>query len=540
MIAIDRLGEFNPQLFRELKSKISGRNVAIMVAVTVAVQVLVLFFQHTRVASYSLTENNYFCQEIRDYQCVRDAAKNVLINWPKWWANTSAMVSWLMFGLLFLAGIYLLASNFSQEEKRGTLDFIRLAPQQARTILIGKFVGVPILVYLGVALAVPLQLYAALLGEMAISHVVAWDILMVAAALLFYAVSVLAVLWMKVPAFALTGGMSYLVFLVVQNSFHWYPYETVGGRLPEYSGAGSGNSWYGMVVGDRLAYYLLFSVLCAVGTYCLYQMLCRRYHQPQAAVLSKVQSYAFSLLIHLFLLGFYFYRSFEITENEAKLSFHAPFNLINADFVNYHNNFADFLLIVVGLAWFFLLIPVLLPSRQSLVEWSRYRSLRLGWRLLLVEERSPAMLAVAVNVAIASLVWLVPISCRLQGMALGKLLIGAGLMTILAVLYSSIAHWISFWSVRNRPAWMAGAIFSLTALPVLGVSMMTAAVAMSAQDNPLFLMTPFLWISIQRVRILSAVLILVLLTAVSVWVNMQLRRSLQKFGRTESSQHLAT
>ena len=67
----------------------------------------------------------------------------------------------MTFALLTI-GSYLLLSNLDKEQRRGTLNFIRLSPRSATNILGGQLMGAPILVYLAIALALPLQLKAGL------------------------------------------------------------------------------------------------------------------------------------------------------------------------------------------------------------------------------------------------------------------------------------------------------------------------------------------------------------------------------------------
>jgi hypothetical protein len=75
-------------------------------------------------------------------------------------------------------------------------------------------------------------------------------------------------------------------------------------------------------------------------------------------------------------------------------------------------------------------------------------------------------------------------------------------------------------------------------LPVIGASLISFGISVSR--NPLFLLSPFVWTSIEGVSGFVGLLILGLLSAVTIWVNMQVRKSLQKVGRSESFQHLAT
>jgi hypothetical protein len=540
MIKFDRIGDFNPQLLRELKSRLSWRNGLMAIAISLVSQVMLLLSQFSKLPNSTSDrpwDSTEYCLAVVKDKCTRDALGNILINWPKWWGEVAVNNSWLLVYGLIVGGVYLLASSFSQEEKRGTLNFIRLTPQKASTIFVGKLLGVPVLVYLGAALALPLQFYATLQGSISLLNVLSWDILMISVALLLYLGAILATLWFNAQSILLAGSSAFIAYQVASSSLCWH-------HRNNYN-SGSGTAWYGLPIANHLSFYLLFAALTTVGIYWLYCALERRYAQAQSTVLSKAQSYAWTAMLHLFFMGFYFYRIDTISKHLVKggtgtkiaLTFHPPFGFALTSSMN---GFADAVLGVFGWVWLMLLIPLLLPSRQSLIEWSRYHSARLlrSGSTLFWADRSPAVLAVALNVIIASLIWIPMIYIHTRGAGLGKLLLGAAITVVLMMLYSSIAHWILFWPVNNRPLWIAGIIGGLVMLPVIGASMISFGI--SSSRNPLFLLSPFVWTSIQGVSGFVGLLILGLLCAVTIWVNMQLQKSLQKVGRSESFQHLAT
>jgi hypothetical protein len=113
---VNRIGEVNPQLFREIKGRLNVRNVAIAITTSLLGQLLLLLYWYVSLNGYKLQV----------------------------FATLSAII---LFALL-VAGSYLLISDLAREERRGTLNFIQLSPQSAHNILIGKMLGVPILLYL--------------------------------------------------------------------------------------------------------------------------------------------------------------------------------------------------------------------------------------------------------------------------------------------------------------------------------------------------------------------------------------------------------
>jgi hypothetical protein len=157
---LDRIGEYNPQLMREIKSRVSWRNVIIMAFVSFVSQMMVLIGQSSKLPVMKAKQSYYNTQycfykdhsDMYPGNCKLDAADLPIIDWLKWWSDTALGLSTVMVCGLFAGGVYLLASNFSQEERRGTLNFIRLTPQQASSVIGGKLAGVPLLVYMGIAL----------------------------------------------------------------------------------------------------------------------------------------------------------------------------------------------------------------------------------------------------------------------------------------------------------------------------------------------------------------------------------------------------
>jgi hypothetical protein len=524
MLNFRHIGEWNPQLLRELKSRLNWRNGSIAMAVSVVGQLLLLLSQFSKLPGNSQPKymNSGYCLTIMVDECDNDSFGNVLVNWPQWWTDVSVNISWLMFLGLFVGGVYSLASSFSQEEKRGTLDFIRLTPQKASTILLGKLFGVPILVYLGTALALPLQFHAVNQANISLIHVLSWDVLMVAVAFMLYLGAMLVTMWFKAQSILLAAAALLAAYQVISLGLYWS-----NRSYSIYSR--SDVEWYGMVLGNRLSYYLVFTGLAIAGIYWLYQALERRYLQPQSTVLSKGQSYLWSLMFHLFAIGFFFSSYSYGDEAKNRLLFHVPFDFGRG---NSSSSFGAVVLVTFGLFWLLLLVPVLLPSRQSLVEWSRHGSAKTHWlRSLVWDDKSPAVLAVAINMAIVSMVWLIAIALSPNRSSLPKMLLGCLITMTLVAIYSSIAHWVLFWPVNNRPAWITGIVGGLVFLPLVGAEFIPWI------KDFLYLFSPFLWESIRNIPFFGVLLVWGLQLPVLAWLTMWLRKVLTKVGHSESYQN---
>jgi hypothetical protein len=148
------------------------------------------------------------------------------------------------------------------------------------------------------------------------------------------------------------------------------------------------------------------------------------------------------------------------------------------------------------------------------------------------------MLAVAINMAIATIIWLPP-SLLMHGSdrAMPKILLGIGMSTALVVIYSAIAHWCLFWKVNQRHAWTVGIIGGLVILPVVFGALLNVS---SSGNNPAFLFSPFLWTSIKQVPGFVSVGVFLALLGAMIWLNLRLWGVLKKIGRSESFRHLAT
>ncbi len=169
---VEQLGNWNPQLLRELKGRLKFQNIVLTVIVSLASQCLLLLNFWSWLPSHESKTSPYCTVEVRALdngivslpKCVSNGLGQIDINWPLWWSNVFQSLSLLVPLILIIGGAGLLIINLVLEERRGTLNFIRLSPQPSQNILLGKLLGVPVLLYLGIALFVPLHLFSALYG----------------------------------------------------------------------------------------------------------------------------------------------------------------------------------------------------------------------------------------------------------------------------------------------------------------------------------------------------------------------------------------
>jgi ABC-type transport system involved in cytochrome c biogenesis permease component len=309
--------------------------------------------------------------------------------------------SYLLFILMATAGVYAIASSFYQEEQQGTLDCLRLAPCKASTILMGKLLGAPVLVYLAGICALPLQLYTAQVAKISLLTILTWDLEIFGLLAIFYLGAAVLTLRFKTLPIVLavsTGGLSCLLIIVKLISEPWsHPVQ-----------------WYGISWTDPLLTFLAIAALAGIVIYWLYRVLERTYDRA-ATILSRRYSYLWSLNYHLFLLGLCLTHHNYDTGGIFGLSFDASLQTIQA-MESGHPIYGD----LPGLFWsllsFWLLsiIPILLPKDGIFRSFAKQKFTKSSWlKMMLLEDRSPAILAVLVNLGIALTVWSIPVLLRL-------------------------------------------------------------------------------------------------------------------------------
>ena len=175
---IDRVGDWNPQLFRELKGRLTPKSLGLMALVSGIAQSMV-YFSFFSSLPYQAQKTSHYCVGTApdgwspdDYLynsthwCLRDALGNITtINWHLWWTEMFATIAVMGFFAVLIGGTYLLIQDLSKEQRQGTLNFVTLTPQGALSIALGKILGVPTFVYGVVAFALPLHLISGLKGD---------------------------------------------------------------------------------------------------------------------------------------------------------------------------------------------------------------------------------------------------------------------------------------------------------------------------------------------------------------------------------------
>lgn len=496
---IDRLGDWNPQLLRELKGKLKTRNIVVASAISMGFQLLLYLFYESLLPITRNTSNPYCTGSVLDSysgaECLKDALGNVIINWQPWWLDIFICMSIIGIFALLVGGAYLLIADLSKEESRGTLNFLRLSPQSARSILLGKILGVPIILYFLVLLAMPLHFAAALGAGIPLILLLAFYTILIASCAFFYSGALFYGLVSSAlggfQAGLFSGGVLFFLWLMsiltmnqytgsIGNVADWLTLFYPGKMLSYLVNATpvatevdylpleqvTHISWYGLSLWQNPILGIFFILLnFGIWTYWLGKGLKRRFHNPIATGLSKGQSYLLTASLMTTMAGFSLPQEYEVQGNIILLFF---FQLV----------------LFLGL------IAALSNHRQALQDWARSRSTRgkggngnllkdLVWG-----EKSPATVALGINLVIASLILLSLLLLSPFGSSTIYLSLGVFFHVSVILIYASVAQLILMATMPKRTIWAIAGVGGLMILPLI--------IALLFQIDPNN--QPFLWL----------------------------------------------
>ncbi|MBL1211040.1 ABC transporter permease [Geminocystis sp. GBBB08] len=549
---VDNVGEWNPQLFREVKGRLTLKTITIVSLASIIGQFLLyLYFEGmlpTIEGSYSRYCTNM--TEVQPYSsnfalCSKDLLDNVQIIKELWWLDLFITMSVIGVFVLLVVGSYMLMADVSKENSRNTLNFIRLTPQSALTILGGKMLGVPILVYLFGILAIPLHLTAGLKANIPFSLIIGFYLTLSASCVFFYSVSLLFSLvseglgnfqgWFGSMAIffflsTMTGvamearnftGTSFdwiivfnpMIFLAYLVKSTFLSPDTVG--YLSFDGLNSLN-WYGNFWWKNSVIGLMLIIAnYGIWTFWLWQGIKRRFHNPSETLISKYHSYLISACFIVFNLGFTLQEINSYSRSDGKIISLQIFNFF----------------------FFLLIIAALTPPRQSLQDWSRFPHENSSNHQniisdLLLGEKSPSPLAVAVNIGIVTLYTIPSIlifpfeESKLS--IIGGLFLGATMMMI----YATVFQLLLMMKNKKRTLIASGVVGGLIISPSFFALMILRE---SHQSFPLvWLFSAFPFATIHQVSSFAILGSLLTQIMVIIGVNYQLKRVLNKVGISET------
>lgn len=588
--------EVNPQIFRELKGRLKPRNILIAVAMSLVGQFLV-FTSFARLIpteqymavekycrlqpTYSLYQKEYYQvqNQISPYyqvkpkpspeqlkelqsrakelqQLIDDKCPVDQINFQQWWLDQwphiFVWLSMFAFFLLLAVGAYMLIDDLAKEERRGTLNFIRLSPQSAQSVLIGKMLGVPILLYIAAIVALPFHLWAGLSANIPAGEIFSFYAVVIASCAFFYSAALLFGLgtaWLGGFQPWLGAG-TILIFLIAFNNrqidhspYDWlnlfnpsfllpYLLDRAGSTyldFPLRHGPIQKLEWFYSPVGTTgtgMGIFLLLNY--GLWIYWIGQSLSRRFRSDQATMLSKKQSYLVTACFTLVTLGF---------------ALQPPREWLSSQFIyNLHA-----LLLLMGMLFIFLM-AALSPQRQTLQDWARYfkdmkqkgegKINHSGLQGLIWSEKSPSVVAIAINGLITAapivcwiLLW--PVSFEFKMEALSSL----ALTLSFILLCASIIQLMLLMKTPKRALWAAGVAGSAIFLPPFILSVLS--INPGSTGGSLWLLTAFPWSAINYASTTLVFQVLLVQWTVLGLLNWQLTKQLHKAGESASKALLA-
>ncbi len=617
---IDKLGDWNPQLLRELKGRLKFFNVAIAFIISLLGQLVLFLFQLREFPDEKYSLTGQYCNLSKSFSQQQEAlyqktstlqtaianlkttkafdtslvdlqtklksteAKIQALNkylsenlcppnqldmqlwWRDHWEYLFLSLSVIFIFTLLVAGTYLLINNLATEERRGTLNFIRLSPQSEVNILTGKLLGVPILLYLVTLVAVPLHLYAGSSANIALSYIFSFYAVLAANCIFFYSAALLFGLvcrWFNSFQPWLGSG-TVLVFLIMtmliasssgtslNNPTTWFrlfsPFDMtiyffpnlfhISNELPLKQ-----LQFFYLPVGTNVAtivgLHLLNYGLC---TYGIWQGLKRCFRNPNTAVISKVQSYLLVAGLQVMMWGF-------TLQNVKNYCPTPPPNQPSTCLYDLNSQIGEnFILLALCNSVLLLgLIAILSPHRQVVQDWARYKHQGVWKNSLLKElifgERSIALVAMKINLAIATtplLVWIVlaPIfdvhhSRGLLGLGNNvhriNVIFAVALFITLMMIYATIAQLMLLMKTSKRSFWAIGTVAAAMFLPPMILQFLGIY---PSKNAIVWLFSTFPWAGVEYASTTTIFMALLGEFSVLVLLNFQLTRQVRLAGES--------
>lgn len=526
---IDMAGEWNAQFFREAKGRLKLRSIIVVGTLSILGQMFIYLLYSSQLPGEYSRYGRY---------CIN---KCQLIDWELWHLDMFVCMSIISIFSLLVAGVYLLIADLSHEEKKGTLGFIRLSPQSALEIFLGKMLGVPILLYLTVLLSVPLQLINGLSAGIPVTLIFGFYLVLGMSCFFFYSLSLLfGLLSYNSQGFSPWVGSGVTAFYCIiynaitfsnyghrSNPLDWIKLFYPGTILPYLVNATrvlpykrdylpikqlNDLNWYELYLWQNPAVGMAISLLfMGLVSFWIWHGLKRRYHNPNITLMSKNQSYWISTITMAIILGF-------AIDTSPRNDYVLDTNL--ATVVFFH------LVLLISL------IFALTNHRNTLQDWSRYRHQQQNRSLvrdLLFGEKSPSILAIAVNSLISIVVMLPGILLtfrELRWVGVVSLLVQTGMI----VIYALVIQLILLRRNKRRETWARGIMAMMLSIPPIALGLL----GLYLSNHPFFwLFMPLPLFAVQEAGFISVFFsIIVQWTAIALGSSL-LTKQLRKIGESE-------
>lgn len=623
---INRLGDLNPQLFREIKGRLKPFAIAVATITSLLGQFCIYLYQlrefpgekyplsreycnlalsgrkrlddlSAALNKLQVQKNFYNSKQHFDAEKLASVKQQITevsqqqselnkayysnycpldqINYADWWQDHWGYIfqslSVIFIFTLIVAGTYLIINNLALEERKGTLNFIRLSPQSENTVLTGKILGVPILVYLFTALAIPLHLISGRSAGIAWSHILSYYVVLAGSCWFFFSAALVyglftrflggfqpwlgsgVVLWFLTLSTMMASSGPYInhatawirIFSPVDMTGYLFPnlfnrYQWENFQSLQFFHLPVGGSLLGLLVVHMLNY--------GFWSYWLWRGLERRFRNPNASMFSKTQSYALVGATQVFLWGF-------TLQNHKNVYFKGDQRIYDIAQQVTENLLWIFM---VNILLMLSMCIILTPIRQTVIDWARFRHYektnRQGWNNnligdLIFGEKSPAVVAIAIHLAMICMpiaVWLI----ILPGFAtkhsysaysfindIGRFrgLLGIVLQCTIALILATIGQKLLMMKTSKRYFWAVGIVSALIFAPpfIYGILNISAY-----EEGTAWLITALPWIGLGGTNNAAVIFAIVAEAIVLTLLNVTLSKQISKLGESETQQLL--
>ncbi|NMG61241.1 hypothetical protein E1H12_22685, partial [Geitlerinema sp. P-1104] len=284
----NQISDINPQFMREIKGRFKIPKVLLALSLSLMLQGIVLLLYWLRLPSPGLQRYNRYCypetahiflahNKFRNTtsECLKDADGNFIIGWDLWWFHVTLVLAAVGVIALLIVGLFLLINNLIEEQDKGTLNFIRLSPQSGSNIILGKLLGVPSILYLGIAAAIPLHVFAATHAGYFTGDILRFYSLVAAGIFGIYSLTML---------YAMSGGKQALAFSLLIGSFlSWLSLVALYYLFPlnQFNRPTDQGVWFNLSLLKTPLYSQIFwTVSCIIISGFIFKMISRRYQKP--------------------------------------------------------------------------------------------------------------------------------------------------------------------------------------------------------------------------------------------------------------------
>ncbi|MBU7585475.1 MAG: ABC transporter permease subunit [Nostoc sp. TH1S01] len=629
---LDKIGDWNPQLLREIKGRLKIFNLIFAFAISLLGQ-LGLFLYHigqypnnkysmngeycnlskvyqkkiesvyklidhaqkqinfyNSKQNYDLTKLQKFKAQLKSLEAQQKQLNDYLyqqpcpiseINFQMWWRDHWEYIFLTLcvvfIYILLVAGAYLLVNNLAQEEKRGTLNFIRLSPQSETSILTGKMLGVPIIIYLMILAAIPLHIWSGISAKISASYIFTFYIVLAASCFFFYSATLLFGLmsnrfsvfqpWLASGAvlmFLLTTMQFAFNTQNLHNTAAWLrllsPFDMTKYLFPNLFNRGnisllSETQFFYIPLGKNVFTFIglhLFNY--CVGCYWIWQALKRRFRNPNATLLSKGQSYLLVACYQAIFWGF----TLQYTKNYCPA--YRQYKPVNCYYdLNYQISQNFFWIVIFNVVLLTCLLVILSPHRQQIQDWARYRhqqtpsnnafSKKSLWRDLVWYDKSPAIVTIGISLLIMTipiLIWMVLAPALninhnnsidwVNKIGRMKAILGVAMFITLAMIYATIAQRMLLLKTPRRTFFAIATIGILMFVPPIIFSMLKV----TPETNSVFwLFSGFPWVGLEHSATVNVFMSLLAEFTVLALLNLHLTNQVKLAGESATKALLA-